>query len=237
MNKTKTIKKGFGNAFRERRDAVGISRAELAKRMRISPKTIQSWEMGRTFPEQLGLFPLIERELGVSITDLIRVATGEPVNDSLRDLGPYPVDRDKAEVVSVPFVTVPKLIKRHDRLTDKDHEGYVNIPSDWIPPAGVLVATRMNDSGLGASAPLGATLIVDLNPPEKFSTLLEKFVAVIRDGKLRFRLLVQKDEYEYRLASLSGRGSFDLGKDVEVIGHVVGILYPCRHRRGLEVTA
>jgi hypothetical protein len=166
---------------------------------------------------------------------LVRIAMGEPVKDMLRDLGPYPVDKTKADVVSVPFIPSGKLVKHHDRLTDKDHEGYVNIPSDWIPPAGVLVATRMNDSGLGASAPLGATLIVDLNPPEKFPTLLEKFVAVVRDGKLRFRLLVQKEEYEYRLASWSGRGSFDLDKDAAVIGHVVGILYACRHRRGLGV--
>lgn len=72
----KDIKAEFGRLMRLSRDAKGMSRATLAMRLGISPKTIQSWEMGRTFIERLDLIPQLEAELECSLSTLIAKATG-----------------------------------------------------------------------------------------------------------------------------------------------------------------
>ncbi len=69
------IKLEFGRRFREARDAKKLSRAALGLRLGISPKTIQSWEMGRTFIEDLSLIPAIQAELDISVSDLIAEST------------------------------------------------------------------------------------------------------------------------------------------------------------------
>jgi transcriptional regulator with XRE-family HTH domain len=53
-----------------------MSRVSLARRLGISPKTIQSWEMGRTFIERLEIIPVLEAELGCSLSAFIGKATG-----------------------------------------------------------------------------------------------------------------------------------------------------------------
>ncbi len=70
-----TIKTKFGKLFRAARDTKRLSRAALGMRLGISPKTIQSWENGRTWIEKLSLIPAIESELDVSISEIIRRAT------------------------------------------------------------------------------------------------------------------------------------------------------------------
>ena len=75
----KDIKAEFGRLMRLSRDAKGMSRATLAMRLGISPKTIQSWEMGRTFIERLDLIPQLEAELECSLSTLIAKATGATV--------------------------------------------------------------------------------------------------------------------------------------------------------------
>ena len=71
---TNEIKEDFGRLLRAARDAKGLSRQVLSARLGVSPKTVQSWEMGRTFIEKLSLFPLIERELGISLSEIIEEA-------------------------------------------------------------------------------------------------------------------------------------------------------------------
>lgn len=78
----KDIKAEFGRLMRISRDAKGMSRATLAMRLGISPKTIQSWEMGRTFIERLDLIPQLEAELECSLSTLIAKATGATVGVS-----------------------------------------------------------------------------------------------------------------------------------------------------------
>lgn len=75
----KDIKAEFGRLMRLARDSKGMSRATLAMRLGISPKTIQSWEMGRTFIERLDLIPQLEAELECSLSALIAKATGATV--------------------------------------------------------------------------------------------------------------------------------------------------------------
>ncbi len=79
----KDIKAEFGRLMRLSRDAKGMSRATLAVRLGISPKTIQSWEMGRTFIERLDLIPQLEAELECSLSSLIAKATGATVANTL----------------------------------------------------------------------------------------------------------------------------------------------------------
>ena len=79
----KDIKAEFGRLMRMSRDAKGMSRATLAMRLGISPKTIQSWEMGRTFIERLDLIPQLEAELECSLSTLIAKATGATVNNTM----------------------------------------------------------------------------------------------------------------------------------------------------------
>lgn len=68
------IKAEFGRRLRMARDAKRMSRATLAIRLGISPKTIQSWEMGRTFIEKLDLIPALESELDINISAIIAQA-------------------------------------------------------------------------------------------------------------------------------------------------------------------
>lgn len=94
MSSNAMIKLAFGQALRAARDAKKISRATLAIRLGISPKTIQSWEMGRTFIEELGLIPEIESELDISISRLIALAmTGHATT-----LPPEPKGRAESEL-------------------------------------------------------------------------------------------------------------------------------------------
>ncbi|MCC8191050.1 MAG: helix-turn-helix domain-containing protein [Planctomycetes bacterium] len=83
----KDIKAEFGRLMRLSRDAKGMSRATLAMRLGISPKTIQSWEMGRTFIERLDLIPQLEAELECSLSSLIARATGATVGASASQYG------------------------------------------------------------------------------------------------------------------------------------------------------
>lgn len=69
----------FGHTIRKHRDAKGISRARLAQMVSISPKTIQSWENGRTFPENLKVLKAIGKildiDLGAAFAKAIRMIT------------------------------------------------------------------------------------------------------------------------------------------------------------------
>jgi transcriptional regulator with XRE-family HTH domain len=50
----------------------------LARRLGVSPKTIQSWETGRTFLERLDVIPRLEAELGCRLSSCIAKAAGSP---------------------------------------------------------------------------------------------------------------------------------------------------------------
>ena len=82
------IKSDFGRRLRQARDARGISRAALAVRLGISPKTIQSWEMGRTFIEKLDLTPALENELDIDVSAFIAQAV---TPDTPQKLVPEPM--------------------------------------------------------------------------------------------------------------------------------------------------
>ena len=111
----KDIKAEFGRLMRLSRDAKGMSRATLAMRLGISPKTIQSWEMGRTFIERLDLIPQLEAELECSLSTLIAKATGATVTLTSGSLaGPVPIDEHQMGSASQ-----QKLLTRPGPLSPK----------------------------------------------------------------------------------------------------------------------
>lgn len=107
----KDIKAEFGRLMRLSRDAKGMSRATLAMRLGISPKTIQSWEMGRTFIERLDLIPQLEAELECSLSSLIAKATGATVAE-----GEQP---GEIEDVQMGAASQQKLLTRPGPLSPK----------------------------------------------------------------------------------------------------------------------
>jgi len=74
-----SIKKSFGEKLKLARMAVGYSRAKLAAQLGVSSKTIQSWETGRTFPENMALIPMIEKMLSFFIPDILSQTVREEV--------------------------------------------------------------------------------------------------------------------------------------------------------------
>lgn len=73
------IKKSFGDKLKLARMAAGYSRAKLAAQLSVSSKTIQSWETGRTFPENMALIPMIEKMLSFFIPDILSQTVREEV--------------------------------------------------------------------------------------------------------------------------------------------------------------
>jgi len=71
------IKKAFGEKFKLARMASGYSRAKLGVEISVSAKTIQSWEVGRTFPENMALIPIVRDRLGFFIPKIL----GETVEE------------------------------------------------------------------------------------------------------------------------------------------------------------
>ncbi|MDR3210452.1 MAG: helix-turn-helix domain-containing protein [Planctomycetota bacterium] len=113
-----TIKSEFGVMLRAARDARKLSRANLARRLGISAKTIQSWESGRTFIERLDLIPQLEAELECSLSGLIARAAGShsptlPDSDSGPSESIGTALREKLHTrpgpLAVKFIPVPGL--------------------------------------------------------------------------------------------------------------------------------
>jgi len=73
------IKASFGEKMKLARTMAGYSRQKLSEELGISSKTIQSWETGRTFPENMSLIPLIEKRLGFFIPNIL----GETVREEV----------------------------------------------------------------------------------------------------------------------------------------------------------
>lgn len=215
---SKSVKLAFGKRFREARDGKKLSRAALGQRLGISPKTIQSWEMGRTFIEDLSLIPAIEVELEISVSDLIAEATGTGACNGTEDTA-RPVDGGShvlagpakpslqvhvqaltnmpdheeliKDVVAVPMIRSRAEHKPVSELTPDDIHQYVVIPGSWVPRGGVLVAYRMGDSGMLPMMPLGATVIVDRRAMD-LEKSIDQVAALFFESKgVRIRKLVR----------------------------------------------
>jgi len=77
------IKVSFGEKMKLARTMAGYSRQKLSEELGISSKTIQSWETGRTFPENMSLVPLIEQRLGFFIPKILGETVREEVEKAI----------------------------------------------------------------------------------------------------------------------------------------------------------
>lgn len=59
-----------GGRVRERREAAGLTQAELARRVYVSRQTVNNWETGRTLIDVQSL-ALVADELGTSVSELL----------------------------------------------------------------------------------------------------------------------------------------------------------------------
>lgn len=106
-----TIKKAFGEKFKMARNATGYSRAKLSVELGVSAKTIQSWETGRTFPENMSLIPEVEKKLGFFIPDILSETVREEVA--------------KSEEKSPSLETEPTI--RRAAVTEEDTEEHTDV--------------------------------------------------------------------------------------------------------------
>ena len=127
------LKKILGRRLRSARDLKGLSRQVLSARLGVSPKTVQSWEMGRTFIEKLSLFPLIERELGISLSEIIEEAmlkksgkTSKKASESKAKYGKTIANTDAIETNPVVFSF--NQVKTNSELNTECSKDYYAIP-------------------------------------------------------------------------------------------------------------
>lgn len=65
-----SARKVVGERVRERREAVGLTQAELAERVYVSRQTVNNWETGKTLVDVQSL-SLVAAELGTSVSELL----------------------------------------------------------------------------------------------------------------------------------------------------------------------
>lgn len=65
-----SARKVVGERVRERREAAGLTQAELARRVYVSRQTVNNWETGRTLIDVQSL-SLVAAELGTSVSELL----------------------------------------------------------------------------------------------------------------------------------------------------------------------
>lgn len=216
----KDIKAEFGRLMRLSRDAKGMSRATLALHLGISLKTIQSWEMGRTFIERLELIPRLEAALDCSLSSLIAKAMGGSAENAAQTEEPRTMATQRAssrpgplsprfsvlapaafpegetarlehEWVAAPLLKPGAMLTPVSELQPRDVLRHVIIPREWASRAAVVAAVRMGDSAMMPMIPLGAVVVVDVRPLP-LEKALGKVAALDFAGKgLRIRRVVR----------------------------------------------
>ena len=85
----------MSDAIREAREAKGLSKSKLARRLGVSTTTIQQWEKGETAPKRRR-WPAITKELGLSLRDLALNGTKEAFGTEEPSM-PYAATRGERE--------------------------------------------------------------------------------------------------------------------------------------------
>lgn len=104
----------------------GISQSELARRLKITPQSVQAWEAGRSTPRPL-MYGEISRALGISMEEMLSVAmtnlnlTGKLNTEELRKL----VESLKVETPSGNAVMLGPIEPWDDDTPLDDDEVYV----------------------------------------------------------------------------------------------------------------
>ena len=231
---TNEIKEDFGKRLRAARDARGLSRQVLSARLGVSPKTVQSWEMGRTFIEKLSLFPLIERELGISIAQIIEEAMLPETTNTKRVAEPqaaygsnkqdneedqpltFGYSQVKASIefsaessdkfAAIPVIKADSLGKEVHDLTESDVINHTVISREWVPRGGLMIAFKAEDNGLEPTVPANSIVVIDRRPVN-LDKIYGKNVAVIQKNKaLKLRKIEEgKNKNSFRAVPANGK--------------------------------
>ena len=235
---TSTIKQLFGNLFRTARDDKGLSRSRLAHQLGISPKTVQSWEIGRSFIEDLSLIPILDEVLDISVLqltgDAISAFTKKRPTPKRKAGRPAIANGSHDALAAVPLVRTKAASKAPAKLKSKDIIQQVTIPAKWVPRGGTLVAYQANDNGMVPLIMRGSIVIVSRRP-RKIEKLYGQVVAVMVRKNVRFRL-IQKQNAKIAmavpLAGGHGRFRIEISRQKEIIlGQVVSVLSDLHSKR------
>ncbi len=88
----------FREKLRERRRAAGLSQAELARRVGVTERTIQNYELGSRKPQQMDIVRRLSEELGCPMEYLLGTADTHIVEAYER--GGAPAARDVEALVT-----------------------------------------------------------------------------------------------------------------------------------------
>jgi len=214
-----TIKDKFGKAFWAARKAKQFSRAELAMRIGVSPKTIQSWENGRTFVEKLDIIPLIEKELGVPFSKLIQQSTSDTN-----------ISTSSHRVFQQHCISLPLLATRKNNQSEETIS--LCIPNEWLETKNRQLAVLVIDDPASQSiVRQGGIVIVNVDccVPESHTSRL--YAIQIEDGSIEFHhISVKSDRLRFCSQPAPSEIPFPDISNTEhkILGCVVGIIgQPC----------
>lgn len=245
MNKKVDFKTAFGRLFREARDQCGMSRAALSIRVGVSAKTIQSWEVGRTFIEDLSIIPILDSELDTSIVGMIAKASGvsryttapSPSTRAGKEQDIIPLhlhgtQPDQIQDLEAAFAGVPLLHPKFacvdiHSMKQEHIAGHLVIPRSWVPRGGTLVAYKVEDAAMEPTIPEGAHVVVNRRdePPAK---MVGKILALQIRERLRIRRLTRFADGTFH-AQPEGVGRpgsvlFDPENGDRILGRIRGVL-------------
>lgn len=115
----------FGQLVGARRQALRLSRVELADSLGVTPRTVMSWELGHRRPQSRHITAIADR-LGVSSADLVAVLPQRSVSSQLgaliltrqRELGLQ--STDVARLVGASEPTISRWINGHSRPASRN---------------------------------------------------------------------------------------------------------------------
>ena len=209
------IKDKFGRQLVAARKARGLSRVMLGLRLGISPKTIQSWEMGRSFVENLNLLPILERELGIDLKDTFN-KKALPKNPKfpqplaltfnlIARSGPKPaVDRLAKDLIAIPLLRQAAATKDVHEIARQDIVGHAIIPRKWIVRGRLLTAFEVKVPG-------GKAIIIVNRAKMTFGKKTGRKLAIWQPGK------------GLRVQTLDAGKKWKPARKLVVVGRLVGM--------------
>jgi transcriptional regulator with XRE-family HTH domain len=184
------MKKRFGAVLRTARENNRLSRQRLGNMLGSSMKTIQSWEMGRTFPEDLELIPRLEGLLGIRFDRILTEEEHDEPAPVLKLTQTWKLSKTKG--------------KREQGALTKGQEVY--IPTMWLREADtcVIAADRIAGWQLHGVQYLA---VRPLRPDESWrgDYASQDHLLVDDEGELRIATTAsRKKRWTYRVAGEDG---------------------------------
>ena len=247
----------IGRQLKAARCRSGLSRTALGARVGVSPKTIQSWEIGRTFIENLSILPALERELSVNVGALLNQLIGSRRRNEPEEQGIHArpvvvevVDATEQASITRTWVAVPVVEPKGKdlppapemRLRVREH---IPVPLLWsgLRRHRNLMAFCMRDRQMEPFVPHMATVVVDGSLPTVDDYEDGSVVAAYLAGRgIRIRFLRRSAEGRLTLVPVSGNvGRFRVSPPADrIFGRLLGITADCgsliRHRAWQQYT-